>query len=85
MDIIKQHGAPQTTRLRLHGVLSEEEGSLSLCNRAIVDTFFSANLQRSSNCGCHGNLLLPVVAAGSSTLAELCCFYDWRLIKIEGK
>ena len=37
-------------------------------NGAIVDTLFPANLQLSSECGCHDNLLLPVLAAGSPSL-----------------
>lgn len=72
MDIIKQHGVAEARGTGPSGVQGYEAAPLSRCNRAIVDTLFPANLQLSSERGCHGNLLFPVAAAGSPSLTKLC-------------
>jgi len=72
MYIIKQHGVAEARGTGPSGVQGSEAAPLSRCNRAIVDTLFHANLQISSERGCHGNLLLPVAAAGSPSLTKLC-------------
>lgn len=71
MDIIKQHGVAEARGTGPSGVQGYEAAPLSRCNRAIVDTLFPANLQLSTERGCHGNLLLPVAAAGSPSLTKL--------------
>lgn len=71
MDIIKQHGVAEARGTGPSRVQGYEAAPLLRCNRAIVDTLFPANLQLSSERGCHGNLLLPVAAAGSPSLTKL--------------
>lgn len=72
MYIIKQHGVAEARCTGPSGGQGYEAAPLSRCNRAIVDTLFPANLWLSSERGCHGNLLLPVAAAGSPSLTKLC-------------
>ncbi len=85
MDIIKQHGVAEARGTGPSGVQGYEAAPLSRCNRAIVDTLFPANLQLSSERGCHGNLLLPVAAAASPSLTKLCASNDCRLTENEGE
>ncbi|KAK2878696.1 hypothetical protein Q8A67_019487 [Cirrhinus molitorella] len=77
MDIIKQHGVAEARGTGPSGVQGYEAAPLSRCNRAIVDTLFPANLQLSSERGCHGNLLLPGDTKTSLTLLIILiyCFH----------